>query len=137
MTDSGGAAAILVVDDEEDIVEYLCAVLEDNGYRALPATSAREALALAGRERPDLVVLDIMMPGQTGLSLYRSLRALPGMRETPILILSGVARAEESEPSGVLPWLDTTLEGPYVYLEKPIQPPRLLARLAELLSGGG
>ncbi|MEW5764722.1 MAG: response regulator [Acidobacteriota bacterium] len=137
MTRSGGPASVLVVDDEEDIVEYLCAVLEDHGYRALPATGAREALSLAGRERPDLVVLDIMMPGQTGLSLYRQLRALPGMRDTPVLILSGVARAEDSEPSGAPSWLDTTLEGPYVYLEKPIQPNRLLARLAELLPSGG
>lgn len=135
MTTSGGAAAILVVDDEEDIVEYLCAVLEDNGYRALPATNAGEALALAGGERPDLVVLDIMMPGQTGLSLYRSLRALPGMKETPILIVSGVARAEESAVSGAPPWLDQSLEGPHVYLEKPLRPPLLLARLGELLAG--
>ncbi len=137
MTESGKAAAILVVDDEEDIVEYLRAVLEDNGYRALSATNAREALVLAGQESPDLVVLDIMMPGQTGLSLYRSLRALPGMQRTPILILSGVARADDSKQSGAPPWIDSTLEGPYVYLEKPIQPPQLLARLAELLSGRG
>ncbi len=122
---------VLVVDDEEDIVAYLTAVLEDNGFRAVGARDAAAALEAARREHPDLILLDIMMPGRTGLSLYREIRRNRATAHVPIFIISGYSREEE------LARMVTELEVgesrlPNGYLEKPISVPRFLQRLHDL-----
>ena len=83
---------VLVVDDEPTIAEVVARYLERAGYRRVIAPDGEEALAVAERERPDLVVLDLMLPGLDGLEVMAPLRA---QRPTPVILLT--ARGEESD----------------------------------------
>ena len=82
---------ILVVDDEADVRAFLTAVLEKEGHRVVTATDGRQALEVAAKERPDLIVLDLQMPEQTGTDFYRRLTKDEALRNTPIIVVSGVA----------------------------------------------
>ncbi len=132
MSSANGVPKILIVDDEPDIVEYLCAVLEDNGYRAAGVTEAKSALDAAASERPDLILLDILMPGESGLHLYREMRRNPATAETPVLIISGYTRAEDFGRVDLGMLAEEKLPLPDGYLEKPISVSSLLSSLAQL-----
>ncbi len=128
----GTAPKILVVDDEEDIVAYLTAVLEDNGFRAVGVSNPAAALDTIQAERPDLILLDIMMPGQSGLALYRAIRADPATAGIPVLIVSGYSREEDfAQAVRALQGQGSRL--PDGYLEKPIAISTLLQDLRGLL----
>ncbi len=122
MTDSGAQPHILVVDDARDIREPLVRYLKENGYRASAADSAgaaRRAMRTAGI---DLVILDIMMPGEDGLSLCRSIRESSG---TPVIMLT--ARGEELDR---IVGLEVGADD---YVAKPFNPRELLARVSAVL----
>jgi len=113
-------ARLLVVDDEADIVEYLCTALEDNGFAAAGVSDPALVPALVRQTKPDAILLDILMPGQSGLALYRTLRRDPATAGIPVIIVTGVSRSESLQPeAGSLP-------PPDGYLEKPIAVPRLV-----------
>jgi CheY-like chemotaxis protein len=82
---------ILVVDDEADVRTFLMKVLEHRGYETLAAADGREALTVASRERPDLVILDLMMPNQTGTDFYRRLTKDEKLCTIPVIVVSGLA----------------------------------------------
>jgi CheY-like chemotaxis protein len=131
-----GAPKILVVDDEEDIVTYLMAVLEDNGYRAVGEGDAAAALEAVKREQPDLILLDIMMPGQSGLSLYRDIRTNRSSADTPIFIITGYSREEDvARLLGSL--TSEPLRLPEGYLEKPISVSKFLESVHALFQKQG
>jgi two-component system, OmpR family, response regulator MprA len=115
-------ATILIADDDRKIVDMLRRTLAYEGYRVLVATDGDEALRLAREQRPDLVVLDWMMPGLDGLEVARRIRAAD---ETPILMLTA-RDAVEDRVEG----LDTGADD---YLVKPFAPAELLARIRALL----
>ncbi len=79
---------ILVVDDEEDIVDLISFNLEREGYQVICAGTGEEALELLKTKRPDLVILDLMLPGMQGLEACRHIRGTPAYSDLPILILS-------------------------------------------------
>jgi CheY-like chemotaxis protein len=83
---------ILVVDDEPDIISLLKLVLEAEGYQVVPALSGDEALSLAEIEAPDLVLLDLMMPGKSGLETCRYLKNQPRTRNIPVIVFSALGR---------------------------------------------
>jgi DNA-binding response OmpR family regulator len=119
MTSSGThrVPLIALVDDEEDILTYLRVALEDHGYRVVAMPDASRALALLERETPDLICLDLLMPEQTGVSLYADLARHAALGKVPIVILSGLAVRDELpsilERAGELP-------EPAGFLEKPL-----------------
>ncbi|HET7340954.1 MAG TPA: response regulator [Methylomirabilota bacterium] len=127
-TASGSAAptreaTILVADDDPDVMAVLLETLEPEGFRVLSATDGDAALALARAERPDVVVLDWMMPGQDGLAVCRALRADadPRVAEVPVVLITGRTDAADTA---------TGFEaGVTDYLTKPFKPSHLLARL--------
>jgi CheY-like chemotaxis protein len=132
MSGSNGVPKILIVDDEPDIVEYLCAVLEDNGYRTAGVTEAKEALEAVSREQPDLILMDILMPGESGLHLYREIRRNPETADIPVLIISGYTKAEDFAAVDLGMLEEEKLPLPDGYLEKPISIPKLIRSLNEL-----
>jgi len=81
---------ILIVDDDPVIVKYLQAVFSDNGYATCNASSSMEGLELVRREMPDLITLDIQMPGEWGPRFYRRLRQDKELREIPVIVISGI-----------------------------------------------
>jgi two-component system phosphate regulon response regulator PhoB len=116
---------ILVVEDEKDIRELLRHHLEREHFRVVAASSGEEGLKLAKREHPDLVLLDLMLPGLDGLEVCRSLRAEAETRRTPIVMLT--ARSEDAD---VVAGLELGADD---YVTKPFQPRVLLARLRAVL----
>jgi two-component system, OmpR family, phosphate regulon response regulator PhoB len=117
--------SILVVEDEPAILELLRINLVDAGYEVRSAETAEAALRLLREALPDLVLLDWMLPGQSGLSLARQLRADARTRELPIIMVT--ARAEESDKiAGLEAWVDD-------YVTKPFSPRELKARIKAVL----
>jgi len=82
---------ILVVDDEPDVVEFLKNLLEDNGYDVGSAGDGIEAMQLVNSDRPDLILLDLQMPEETGTGFFRKLRNRKDLRDIPVIIVSGLA----------------------------------------------
>jgi DNA-binding response OmpR family regulator len=115
-------ALILVVDDEPKIVRLARDYLEKDGFRVLSAGDGLTALAIARAEKPDLIVLDIMLPGMDGWEVCRRLR---GETDVPIIMLT--ARAEESDQIVGLEL------GADDYVTKPFSPRALLARVRAVL----
>jgi CheY-like chemotaxis protein len=83
-------AKVLVVDDEEYIVDLLSLLLEDNGHTAIPAYNGRQALDLALREQPALVIADVMMPLMDGDELLAAIREAPSIARTPVVLMSAL-----------------------------------------------
>jgi CheY-like chemotaxis protein len=107
---------VLVVDDEVVIAEAVAAVLQDEGYEVTTATNGQEGLARAASTRPDLVLVDMMMPVMDGEEMSRRLRENPETRDIPIVVMSAVHRSLRELPfdhAAFLPKpfdLDTLLE---------------------------
>ena len=119
------APKILIVDDEADILDLLEYNLEKEGYDVIRAMDGEIAVSLAQKERPDLVLMDIMMPNMDGVSACHAMRSLPELQQTGIVFLT--ARAEEySEVAGFEAGADD-------YIHKPIRPKILVSRLKALL----
>ena len=81
---------ILIIDDDPVIVQYLKAVFSDNGYATCSANSSMEGLDKVKIELPDLICLDLQMPGEWGPRFYRKLRKDKKLREIPIIVISGI-----------------------------------------------
>jgi signal transduction histidine kinase len=118
---------VLVVDDEPDMRRYIVSRLVET-YRVLQSDDGARALELAKRERPDLIVLDFMMPGLDGLQVCRALRADPELAETKVILLT--ARADE--PSKI----ESLRGGADDFLTKPFSTLELVTRIAGLLRTG-
>jgi two-component system phosphate regulon response regulator PhoB len=116
---------ILAVEDEPAILELLVVNLEDAGYRVQTAPDAETAQRLLREALPDLVLLDWMLPGQSGLAFAKALRADPRSRDLPIIMVT--ARGEEADKvAGLEAWVDD-------YVTKPFSPRELKARIKAVL----
>jgi two-component system phosphate regulon response regulator PhoB len=118
-------STVLVVEDESAIAELIAINLRHAGYEVSIATTADQARAVVDRVLPDLVLLDWMLPGESGLQLARSWRAVARTRELPIIMLT--ARNEETDK---ISGLDAGADD---YLTKPFSPKELLARIRAVL----
>jgi len=116
---------ILMVDDEEDILEFLSYNLKKEGYNILTANNGKSGLELAKNHLPDLIMLDVMMPEMDGIELCEQLRLVPLLEDVLILFLS--ARGEDySELAGFSAGADD-------YITKPIKPKLLVSRVNAIL----
>jgi two-component system phosphate regulon response regulator PhoB len=116
---------VLIVEDEEDIRELVSYHLLKEGYQVAGAASGEEALATAEAQPPDLILLDLMLPGVDGLTVCRRLRSNPRTESVPILMLT--AKGEESDIVGGLNL------GANDYVTKPFSPKVLMARVRAVL----
>ena len=119
---------IIVVEDEPDLVDVVTYNLQREGYLVLAAQRGDEGLNLIRSERPDLVLLDLMLPGMDGLSICRQMKSDGSLSEIPIIIAS--AKGEESD---VVIGLEMGADD---YLAKPFSPRELLARIKAVLRRG-
>ena len=119
------ARKILIIEDERDILDLVRHYLENDGYRTRTATDGAAGLAAARQEHPDLIVLDLMLPGMDGLELCKKLRAEPSTTLTPVIMLT--AKADETDRIVGLEL------GADDYLTKPFSPKELVARVKALL----
>lgn len=120
---------ILVVDDEPDVVDYISALFEDQGYLTVSAENGIEAIKIAVSELPDLITLDITMPEQSGIKTYQILKNDPKVRHIPVIILTAVGDHIKS----VLNQFEEFPE-PDGYVNKPVDREELITMTSGLLS---
>lgn len=119
---------ILLVDDEQDILEFLSYNLKKEGYNVFTANNGKEAVTVAKKESPQLIILDVMMPDMDGIETCREIRDIPGLKDVMIAFLT--ARSEDySQIAGFDVGADD-------YINKPIKPRVLISRIKALLRRG-
>jgi two-component system alkaline phosphatase synthesis response regulator PhoP len=116
---------ILIVDDEPDIVEFISYNLKGKGYLISTAKDGVEAIRKARDFRPDLILLDVMMPNKDGIQTIKELRAMPEFEDTAIIFLTALSD-ERSEIEGLKTGADD-------YIAKPIKPELLATRISAAL----
>lgn len=124
MSIAGTVKKILIADDEPDILEIIQYNLQSEGYEVFTAKNGNEAIDLAKRYQPDLIILDVMMPGRNGLEVCKLLRMQPAFNDTLIIFLSALSD-EGTEITG----LETGADD---YLTKPISPKILISKVNAL-----
>jgi len=85
---------ILVIDDDPNVVDYLTTFFEDNGYDTCSAGDAQEGLEIAKSESPDLITLDLELPGEWGPRFYRKMSQEPQIKNIPVIVISGMSGNE-------------------------------------------
>jgi DNA-binding response OmpR family regulator len=119
------AACVLVVDDDPEIVTMVSFRLSKRGYRVVTAIDGNEALEVARRERPALIVLDVMMPGRTGWEVARALKQDPVTEAIKIVMLTAIGASVNS--------ITSPLYGADAYIDKPFDFTVLEKTVARLL----
>ncbi len=129
----GNRAKILVVDDDPDIIKATRRVLETQGYRVIAALNGEECLEKIREERPDLIILDLLMPKLDGFGVCRELRQnvkYAKYSDIPILIVTAVREDASRRRYELETGIDLNVDD---YIEKPIRPLDLLHRVEKLL----
>ena len=118
---------VLVADDEQAIVRLTQMSLERNGYAVISAATGREAVERAREARPDIVLMDVMMPEMDGFEALRQLKADPVTASIPVVMMSA-----QSQDAAIIHGMEA---GAIHYLPKPVKPAELLQVLRETLGG--
>jgi len=121
------APKILVVDDEPDMVVFLCTWLEDNGYTASSAKDGEQALQSILKQRPDLVLMDLNMPHHSGIQLYRELQDRESLRMIPVIFVTGLTQYQ------IFNSTCSPLPEPAACIQKPIDMECLQQTIARIL----
>ena len=125
---------VLVVDDDPDVRLFNSTVVEENGYTPIEATNGEEGLKKLKEEKPDLVILDVLMPRQSGIRLYRELKTDKAFKDINVIMLSGIARKTFLRSQKALTEFGgEAVPEPEVYLEKPVEPEELAAAIKKFL----
>jgi two-component system, OmpR family, alkaline phosphatase synthesis response regulator PhoP len=125
MAEKDNTPRILLVDDEEDILEFVSYNLQREGFKVFSARNGIEAIQMTGKIKPDLIILDVMMPEMDGIAACEEIRKLPGCKNVIIAFLT--ARGEDySQIAGFEAGADD-------YITKPIRPKVLISRVRALL----
>ncbi|MFH1688251.1 MAG: response regulator [bacterium] len=146
------AKRVLIVDDDVNTVKFLSAAMQENGYEPVPAYNGQEGLEKIKADRPDIVLLDVMMPKKTGFVLFKQLRRDEQYKDLPVIMLTGVAEVlgdldAESEDTHERPYdalreamrkaikemRDEGLVKPDMFIDKPIDPELVVAKVRELI----
>ena len=125
---------VLVVDDDPDVRLFNVTVVEESGYTPIEARDGEEGLELVKSERPDLVILDVLMPKQSGIRLYRELKTDKSLKQIQVILLSGIAKKTFLRSQKALTEFGgESVPEPEIYLEKPVEPEELAAAIHQFL----
>jgi len=126
---------VLVVDDDPDVRLVNVTVVEENGYTPLVAANGEEGLQIIKEEIPDLVILDVLMPKQSGLRLYSELKTDKSLKNIPVVILSGIAkRTFLRSQKALVEFGGDKVPEPELYLEKPVESEELAEVINKILA---
>lgn len=125
---------VLVVDDDPDVRLFNVTVVEETGYTPLEASNGEEGLKILKEEQPDLVILDVLMPRQSGIRLYRELKTDKSLKDIKVILLSGIAEKTFLRSQKALTEFGgEDIPAPEIYLEKPVEPEELAAAIKKFL----
>jgi twitching motility two-component system response regulator PilH len=128
------AKKVLNVEDDADTRTFVSTVLEENGYIPIMAMDGEEGMKKVKEERPDLIILDILMPRESGIKMYHELKLDPHLKDIPVVMLSGVSKRTFLRSQAALTEFgDETVPEPQAYLEKPVEPEDLAETLKKIL----
>lgn len=126
---------VLIVDDDADIRTFASSVIENSGYTPIMALNGEEAMNKIREEKPDAIILDILMPKESGIKMYREMKTNPELSDIPVIILSGIAQRTFIRSQKALAEFEgEAVPEPEAYLEKPVEPEDLAAILKKVLS---
>ena len=146
------AKQVLVIDDDENIQKFISVLLSENGYDPVTASDGSEGLQMVLQAKPDLIILDVMMPKKTGLTLFRQLKRDEQYKDIPILMLTGVTGVIEEMEShkdetfehpfdslrealkkSIRQLRDEGLVKPEMFVDKPVDPDSFVERVRQLI----
>lgn len=128
------AKRVLVVDDEMDVRTFITTLLDSNGYKAVVAENGEQGWRKFQEKRPDLVTLDVMMPKESGIKMYRDIKTDPNFASVPVLVISGLARKTFLHSQKVLDqFKNQSVPEPEGYIEKPPEPEELLEEIKRII----
>lgn len=125
---------VLVVDDDPDVRLFSVTVLEEHGYTPIEAGDGVEGLEMVKAQKPDLVILDIMMPRQSGIRLYRELKTDKALKKIHVIVLSAIAKKTFLRSQKALTEFGgAEVPEPEVYLEKPVEAEELAQTIKQVI----
>jgi len=128
------AKKVLNVEDDPDIRTFVATVLEEHGYIPIMAKDGEEGAKKVKEEKPDLIILDILMPKESGIKMYHELRKDASLQSIPVVMLSGVSKRTFLRSQAALTEFgDETVPEPEAYLEKPVEAEDLAEVLKKIL----
>jgi len=123
---------ILAIDDEADILTFYSEVLEDGNFMPITADNGVEGLRKAKEEKPDLIILDVMMPKKSGMMTYKELKRDPDLSSIPVIIITGITK--EIDFKSLLSRSSTGKIPPDGHLVKPLTADDLINAIKEILN---
>lgn len=128
------AKRVLVVDDELDMRTFITTLLETSGYKPLSAVDGEQGLEIARQKRPSLIILDVMMPKESGINMYRELKNDPELKSIPVIMVSALSKKTFFHSQKVLDeYKEEKIPEPTAYIEKPPEPEELLEAIERSL----
>lgn len=125
---------VLVVDDELDMRTFIATLLESKGYKVVTVNNGQAGLEKARQIKPDLITLDVMMPQESGVTMYREVKNDSELSGVPVLIISGLSKKTFLHSQKVLDkFKNQSVPEPDGYIEKPPEPEEILAELDKIL----
>jgi len=125
---------VLIVDDDPDVRLFSATVVEECGFAPIEAENGEEGLKMVKAEKPDLVILDVLMPKQSGIRLYRELKTDPALKKVQVILLSGIAKKTFLRSQKALTEFGgAEIPEPSIYLEKPVEAEELAASIKSVL----
>ena len=123
----------VVIDDEKDLTTYITTILEENDFSVSAANDAVTGEQLIRQEKPDLILIDLVMPGRTGIQLFTRLRKDPETREIPLVMVTGIKDQLGIDWGEIVDRYKS--RRPDGFVEKPIEPVRLMSVVNAVMSG--
>jgi len=125
---------VLIVDDDVDVRKFVSKLVERAGYEVVEAKNGMEGMGTVREDKPDLIILDILMPKQSGIRMYRELKTDEPLRDIPVIVLSAIAPKTFFRSQEVLAeFAGQPVPEPEAYIEKPEEPEELIELMKKIL----
>jgi DNA-binding NtrC family response regulator len=122
----------VVIDDEVDLTDYISSILEENGFSVRTANDAVDGEKLIREDPPDLICLDLVMPGRTGINLFTKLKGDKELKKIPLVMITGIKEQLNIDWKDIVSRSKTRV--PDGFIEKPISPVRLMRVINKVLN---
>jgi CheY-like chemotaxis protein len=125
---------VLIVDDDVDIRKVVSKLVEKSGYEAMEAKNGVEGMGKVREHKPDLIILDMLMPKESGIRMYHELKTEGPLKDIPVIVLSAIPKKSFLRSQKVLDeFADQSVPEPEAYIEKPEEPEELIALMKKIL----